>query len=120
MVESPPKAVKGALSKADADALAAKLKGVGATVEVRADDAPDLGKPVEGKWGVQLESYNDAKIACIKVVRDHLKLGLKETKELVERAPVMVKHGATKEEAEAFVKQLNAAGGTAKALLASE
>jgi large subunit ribosomal protein L7/L12 len=51
-----------------------------------------------------------AKIKVIKEVRTITGLGLKEAKELVEKAPVLVKPGLKKEEAEAFKKLLVEAG----------
>jgi large subunit ribosomal protein L7/L12 len=41
-------------------------------------------------------------------------LGLKEAKELVEKAPVVLKEGLKKEEAEAMIKSLTDAGAEAK------
>jgi len=45
-------------------------------------------------------------------VRAITSLGLKEAKDLVEAAPKAVKEGVTKDEAEKFKKQLEAAGAT--------
>lgn len=50
------------------------------------------------------------KIKIIKEVRAITGLGLKEAKELVEKAPVVIKEGVKKEEAEAFKKLLVDAG----------
>lgn len=55
-----------------------------------------------------------AKIKVIKEVRTITGLGLKEAKELVEKAPVVLKEGLKKEEAEAFIKLLADAGAEAK------
>lgn len=52
----------------------------------------------------------DKKIAVLKVVRSLTNLGLKEAKDLVESTPKVVKEGASKEEAEAAKKELEAAG----------
>lgn len=51
-----------------------------------------------------------AKIKVIKEVRTITGLGLKEAKELVEKAPVVLKEGLKKDEAEAFKKLLMDAG----------
>ena len=51
-----------------------------------------------------------AKIKIIKEVRAITGLGLKEAKELVEKAPCVIKPGVKKEEAEAFKKVLIEAG----------
>jgi len=50
------------------------------------------------------------KIGVIKEVRAITGLGLKEAKDLVEGAPKAVKEGASKEDAEKFKAQLEAAG----------
>jgi large subunit ribosomal protein L7/L12 len=57
-----------------------------------------------------LTSFGDKKINVIKVVRSVTSLGLKEAKELVESAPVPVKEGASKEEAEEIKAKLEEAG----------
>jgi len=49
-------------------------------------------------------------VSVIKAVRAITALGLKEAKEMVEGAPVTVKEGATKGEAEDIKKQLEEAG----------
>ena len=48
----------------------------------------------------------------IKAVRAMTGLGLKEAKDLVESAPVPIKEGVAKDEAEELKKQLEDAGGT--------
>ena len=53
----------------------------------------------------------DKKIAILKVVRTLTGLGLKEAKDLVESTPKPVKEGASKDDAEAAKKDLEAAGG---------
>ncbi len=57
------------------------------------------------------ESPADKKIAIIKVVREITGLGLKEAKELVERAPKVVKESVAKAEADEIIKKIAAAGG---------
>jgi large subunit ribosomal protein L7/L12 len=54
----------------------------------------------------------DKKIAVIKEVRAITTLGLKESKELVEAAPVAVARDISLSDAETFKKQLEAAGAT--------
>lgn len=68
--------------------------------------------PAEEKteFDVQLKSAGDKKIQVIKVVRSITSLGLKEAKELVDKAPNMVKEKVSKEEAEKVKKQLEEAG----------
>lgn len=65
---------------------------------------------VQTEFKVTLENFGSEKIKVIKVVRDILKLGLKESKELVESAPVILKDSATKEEAETIKKEFELAG----------
>lgn len=57
-----------------------------------------------------------AKIKIIKEVRAMTGLGLKEAKELVEKAPVVIKEGLKKEEADGFMKLLTDAGAQAELL----
>ncbi|MDP0499114.1 MAG: 50S ribosomal protein L7/L12 [Verrucomicrobiota bacterium JB022] len=71
-------------------------------------------KEEQTEFDVILESAGDKKINVIKEVRAITGLGLKEAKDLVEGAPKPVKEGATKEDAEAIKKQLEAAGATVK------
>lgn len=62
------------------------------------------------EFDVILESFGDAKMAVLKVVRGITGLGLKESKELVEAAPKAIKEGTSKEDAEAIKKELEEAG----------
>ena len=59
-----------------------------------------------------LTGFGDKKIQVIKEVRALTALGLKEAKELVDGVPKPVKKAASKEDAEAAKKQLEAAGAT--------
>ncbi|GLI61009.1 hypothetical protein VaNZ11_003271 [Volvox africanus] len=82
---------------------------------------PAAAAPVEKKeepkkekteFDVKLESFSaEGKIKVIKEIRALTNLGLKEAKELVEKAPVMIKAGVSKADAEAMRKQIEAAGG---------
>lgn len=65
------------------------------------------------EFDVVLESFGDAKMAVLKVVRAVTGLGLKESKEIVESAPKAIKEGVGKEEAEDIKKKLEEAGGKA-------
>lgn len=53
----------------------------------------------------------DKKIAILKIVRNVTGLGLKESKEIVDNVPKVLKEGASKDEAEAMKKEIEAAGG---------
>eukprot|EP00262_Sarcandra_glabra_P008240 TRINITY_DN21564_c0_g1_i2.p1 TRINITY_DN21564_c0_g1~~TRINITY_DN21564_c0_g1_i2.p1 ORF type:complete len:196 (-),score=48.33 TRINITY_DN21564_c0_g1_i2:162-749(-) len=65
-------------------------------------------------FDVKLEKFEAAaKIKVIKEVRAFTNLGLKEAKDLVEKAPVLLKQGVTKEEANDIIEKLKGAGGIA-------
>lgn len=121
---------------ADINALVDKLS------ELTVLEAADLAKALEERWGVSaaaavavaapagagaaapaaeektefdviLEGYADKKkIGVIKVVRAATALGLKEAKDLVEKAPAKVKEGLSKEDAEKLKTALEEAGAT--------
>ena len=59
---------------------------------------------------INLKEIGDNKINVIKAVRSATSLGLKEAKDLVESAPVAVKEGVGKEEADSVKKELEEAG----------
>lgn len=65
-------------------------------------------------FNVLLKAGGDQKINVIKAVREITGLGLKEAKDMVESAPVAVKEGLKKDEAEAVKKKLEEAGATAE------
>ena len=62
------------------------------------------------EFNVMMKGFGSNKIAVIKAIRGITGLGLKEAKEMVEGAPVVVKEGASKSEAEDMKKQLEEAG----------
>jgi large subunit ribosomal protein L7/L12 len=64
------------------------------------------------EFDVVLTGIGDKKINVIKVVRAHTGLGLKEAKELVDKAPNTVKEGIGKDEAEKLKKEFEDAGAT--------
>jgi len=74
----------------------------------------DGGAEAEEKtsFDVVLTSAGDKKIQVIKEVRAITGLGLKEAKELVDKAPNPVKEGISKEEAEEIKTQIEGAGGS--------
>jgi large subunit ribosomal protein L7/L12 len=63
------------------------------------------------EFNVELTSMGDQKIAVIKAVKEALGLGLAEAKGLVESAPAMLKENVKKEDAEAWKKKIEEAGG---------
>ena len=64
------------------------------------------------EFNVVLKEAGANKINVIKAVREVTTLGLKEAKDLVESAPVNVKEGIAKAEAEGVVAKLKEAGAT--------
>ncbi len=65
----------------------------------------------KSEFDVELTAMGEQKIAVIKAVKEVLGLGLAEAKTMVESAPVMMKTGMKKEDAEAFKKKVEEAGG---------
>lgn len=53
----------------------------------------------------------DKKIAILKIVRNVTGLGLKESKDIVDNVPKLLKEGISKEESETIKKEVEAAGG---------
>ncbi len=62
------------------------------------------------EFDVVLKSVGAKKINVIKVVREVTDLGLKEAKELVDKAPGEIKKGISKEECEEIKKKFEEAG----------
>ncbi|HED15030.1 MAG TPA: 50S ribosomal protein L7/L12 [Gammaproteobacteria bacterium] len=91
---------KFGVSAAAAVAVAAPTAGAEAAVEEQTE------------FTVKLSSFGEKKVSVIKTVRAITSLGLKEAKTLVESAPVAVKEGISKDEAESIKKQLEEAGAT--------
>lgn len=92
------------------------IKAAAGGAVMMAGPAADAGAAPEEKteFDVVLTGFGDSKIPVIKVVRGATGLGLKEAKDLVEGAPKPLKEGVSKEDAEALVKEVEAAGGTAE------
>ncbi len=74
---------------------------------------PTASAEVEEKssFNVELTSFGEQKIQVIKVIKDVLGLGLKEAKDIVDKAPTMIKEGMDKASAEALKKSIETAGG---------
>lgn len=72
---------------------------------------PDTQSTVKEEWNVVLTSVPAAaKMSVIKAVREILGLGLKESKELVEAAPKVVKEAVSRADADDLNAKLTAAG----------
>ena len=80
--------------------------------------AGDAGAAAEEKteFDVELTEIGPNKVKVIKIVRDYTGLGLKEAKELVDKAPSIIKEGISKAEADDLIAKLAEEGakGTAK------
>jgi large subunit ribosomal protein L7/L12 len=79
-----------------------------------ASGAPAAAEEERSTYNVHLKDFGAQKVAIIKVVKEILGLGLAEAKTLVESAPAVLKEGMKKEEAEAFKKRIDEAGGKAE------
>lgn len=92
----------------------------GIKAEMAAMPVAGMAAPVAGAEGgeaeeqtefdVVLKSVGAKKINVIKVVREVTDLGLKEAKEVVDKAPGDVKKGVSKEEAEEIKKKFEEVG----------
>ena len=83
--------------------------GVTAAVPGAGDDG---GSEEKTEFDAVLTEVNaDKKIAVLKVVRNITGLGLKESKEIVDNTPKVLKEGTTKDDAETIKKDVEAAGG---------
>jgi large subunit ribosomal protein L7/L12 len=87
------------------------VSAAAATVAVAAGPAA-AAAVVEEKteFDVVMASFGENKVGVIKAVREITGLGLKEAKDMVESAPVTVKEGIAKADAEAMKKKLEEAG----------
>lgn len=86
--------------------------GVSAAAGVVVAAAGGAGEAAEEKteFDVELTEFGEKKMDVIKVIRTITGLGLKESKELVEGAPKMVKEGASKDEANDIKAKLEEVG----------
>ncbi|HES76190.1 MAG TPA: 50S ribosomal protein L7/L12 [bacterium] len=87
------------------------VSAAAATVAVAAGPAA-AAAVVEEKteFDVVMTSFGENKVGVIKAVREVTGLGLKEAKDMVEGAPVTVKEGVAKADAESLKKKLEEAG----------
>ena len=103
------------LEAAELSKLLEEKWGVSAAAPVAVAAAPagggaDSAAEEKTEFDVVLAETGSNKIAVIKEVRTITGLGLKEAKDLVEGAPKPLKQGVKKEDADAMVKALEAAG----------
>ena len=76
--------------------------------------APAAAAEEKTEFTVNLTAAGANKVNVIKVVRAVTGLGLKEAKDLVDGAPKPVKEAIPKADAEAILKQITEAGGSAE------
>ena len=81
-----------------------------AGVVVAAAGAGAAAEEEKTEFDVELTEVGPNKVKVIKVVREVTGLGLKETKDVVDGAPKVLKQGASKEEAEDIKTKLEAEG----------
>lgn len=89
-------------------------KKFGVSAAAVAVAAPTAGAAVaeeKSTVNVHLSAAGEQKIAVIKVIKEVLALGLKEAKDLVDGAPILVKDNMKKEDADALKKRIEEAGG---------
>ena len=88
--------------------------GVSAAAPVAVAAVPAAGAPAAAEekteFTVELAEAGSNKINVIKLVRELTGKGLKESKDLVDGAPKVVKEGVAKKEAEEIKSKLEAAG----------
>jgi large subunit ribosomal protein L7/L12 len=72
--------------------------------------AGEAAAAVQTEFDVILKSAGAAKLGVVKLVKELTGLGLKEAKELVDKAPAPLKEKVSKEEAEQLKAQLEEAG----------
>ena len=83
---------------------------MGAMPAAGGDAAAAVEEPTE--FDVILKDFGSQKIGVIKIVKDKTGLGLKEAKELVDKAPSTIKEKVTKDEADKLRAALEEAGAT--------
>ena len=93
--------------------------GVSAAVPMAVAGGAAPGAPAEAaeeqtEFSVTLTEVGAKKINVIRTVREVTSLGLKEAKDLVESAPVVVKEGIPKDEATAIAEKFDAVGAKAE------
>ena len=83
-------------------AAAVAVAGPAAGGEAKAEE--------KSTFSVFMNHPGGAKLQIVKLVKDITNLGLKEAKELVDKAPIAIKEGVSKEEAESIKNKLVDAG----------
>ncbi len=87
-----------------------------AAVPTTSGDPGEAAEEEKDAFTINLKEIGENKINVIKAVRAATSLGLKEAKDLVESAPVAVKEGVGKDEADKVKKELEEAGAVVELL----
>jgi large subunit ribosomal protein L7/L12 len=75
-----------------------------------AGDSEGPAAAEQSEFDLILKAPGGSKLAIVKLVKEMTGVGLKEAKELVDKAPAPIKEKISKEEAEALKSQLEEAG----------
>jgi large subunit ribosomal protein L7/L12 len=86
------------------------IEPAAAAVAVVAGPAAGAAEAEQTEFDVILKSAGAAKLGVVKAVKEATGLGLKESKDIVDKAPVAVKEKVSKAEAEALKAALEEAG----------
>ena len=86
------------------------IEPAAAAVVVAEGGAAEAGPAEQTEFDVILKSAGQAKLGVIKAVKEALGLGLKEAKELVDKAPATLKEKVSAAEAEQLKSALEEAG----------
>ena len=86
------------------------IEPAAAAVVVAAGGAAEEGPAEQTEFDVVLKTPGQAKLGVIKAVKEALGLGLKEAKELVDKAPTTIKEKVSAAEAESLKTALEEAG----------
>jgi large subunit ribosomal protein L7/L12 len=86
--------------------------GVTAAAMVVSGGASDESAVVKDSVNVELTDAGQQKIAVIKVIKELMNIDLKAAKDLVEKAPVVIKEGVKQDEGEILQAKLQEAGAT--------
>ena len=92
--------------------VSAAMMGPAAAVAQAAGGDETNAVEEKDSFNVILKDAGQSKIQVIKVIREVTGKGLKESKDLTDKTPAVVKEGVKKEEAEELKKKLEEAGGT--------
>ena len=108
--------VKALEEKFGVSASAAPMMAMPGMMPAAAAEEESAEEEEKTEFDVQLKDFGAKKIPVIKEVRAITGLGLKEAKEKVESAPVVIQEGVGKEEAEKTKAQLEELGAVVEIL----